>query len=272
MWNGSLVGGASRRLVGFGLVIVVLALGGPVAAQPGGGPITDPGDLDTMGQWIGPWDMNALINPLRDSGGAQIRQWNEIAHAILLPDKSNTGRTRVLFICRRDQMADSTTPPWPLASAYVWDPNHPTDVTVVPMPADVHNIDNFSEDPFCGGHTFTPEGDVVFVGGTNAKLEFETPGGIPFGHAAVYVFVNDPTDNYSWVRVGEMGRARWYPTATALNDGTFIVDGHSFEPNPVAPPLAQETFDRGSITYSGALPTGIAWQTLTIDELANGVH
>lgn len=85
-----------------------------------------------------------------------------------------------------------------------------------------------------------------------------------WGHRLVYVFVNDP-NGYYWVRAGEMTRARWYPTATAMNDGSILMTGH--DEQPILIPPTEETFDRGMVTYSGSVPTGVIWQTLVDGEL-----
>jgi len=81
------------------------------------------------------------------------RDWNEIAHAVLLPDKSNDGDLKVLLICRRDENPDGQ-PGFPVAEGFLWDPDMPTDVESVPFPVLMSNPNNINQDPFCGGHTF----------------------------------------------------------------------------------------------------------------------
>ena len=230
-------------------------------------PGIDPDAPPVVGQWAGPWDFESLINP---HPNPSVRDWNEIAHAILLPDKTNTGRTRVLLICRRD--TDGTVP-WPLPRTFVWDPAEPTLLEFVDFPVDPLNVDNISEDPFCGGHAFTPEGDVLFVGGTDVWKEVNPPTvGQIWGHKAVWVFVNDP-NGYSWVRLGEMSRERWYATATALSDGSILVTGHEAKPDASTYPLETEfTFERGTVVYAGGVPTSIDWQDLVGSEVQEGVH
>jgi hypothetical protein len=239
-----------------GLVLLTGALAPASAQGIGGEPEYDPENPYFVGQWAGPWDVEDLINE------DDVQQWNEIAHAILLPDKTDEGRTRVLLICRRDPVPDSHPQIWPLPSAYVWDPENPTDLIEVPFDPHSANLENRSEDPFCGGHAFTPEGDVAFFGGTDMKMQDEE--NEIYGHQAVYVFVNDPDDDYYWVRVGTMSRERWYATVTALGDGSLLGTGHSHF--PMLNPSAESTFDRGTITYSGSVPTGIAWQSLVSGE------
>jgi hypothetical protein len=123
---------------------------------------------------------------------------------------------------------------------------------------------------YCGGHSFTPEGDVVFVGGTDMYQQVYGHPGEIWGHNRVYVFVNDPAGAY-WVRLGAMSRERWYPTATTMNDGWILVTGHSQEPSTYSPPT-ESTFERFRVIYTGSIPTGIEWQPLAQGEVAEHVN
>lgn len=141
-------------------VVVVSALGlgsmQGLTARAQGDPTFDPEILPLVaGQWAGPWDLGASINHVANPEGGTFLQWCEIVHAVLLPDKTNTGKVHVLLICRRDQIADTSH--WPPARAFIWDAADPSTLDEVPYPANAANLLNISEDPFCGGHAFTPE-------------------------------------------------------------------------------------------------------------------
>jgi hypothetical protein len=191
-------------------------------------------------------------------------QWDEIAHAILLPDKTNSGKSRVLLVCRRNQLQNLSA--WPFAVGFVWDADDPSSPIPVEFPDVPSNPSHIEEDPFCGGHTLTPEGDVVFVGGTDVLKQKQNPGA--WGQKAIWLFVNDPA-NYHWLRLGEMSRERWYATGTAMNDGSILMTGHNSEPSATYNPPTKETFDRGTVDYNPSTgePLGtITWQPLMANE------
>jgi hypothetical protein len=65
---------------------------------------------------------------------------------------------------------------------------------------------------FCAGHTFLPDGGLLVVGGHD---EIKGDG---FGIPNAYRFVDG-----AWVEEPPMSFARWYPTATTLENGDVIV-------------------------------------------------
>lgn len=68
-------------------------------------------------------------------------------------------------------------------------------------------------DLFCNGTSFLPDGRVLIVGGTG---EYD-----PFTGTAYAVYY-DPTTG-AFTEGPEMHEGRWYPTSTALSDGTIVV-------------------------------------------------
>ena len=73
-----------------------------------------------------------------------------------------------------------------------------------------------SDDLFCAGHTFLPDGRLIAGGGAN-------PGQVDSTH------VFDPTtETWSHLATGQMNNFRWYPTMVAMSDGrTAILSGTS---------------------------------------------
>ena len=72
--------------------------------------------------------------------------------------------------------------------------------------------DNIPLDLFCGGHSFLPDGRLLFAGGT---LQYD-----PFYGLPVY-FIFDPISeqytHYDWMPAG-----RWYPTLVTLGNGRVL--------------------------------------------------
>lgn len=111
-----------------------------------------------------------------------------------------------------------------------------------------------SEDFFCCGHTFLPDGRLLIVGG-------DTNGA---GHTNNRCFIFTPNignpDNGTFSPAASMAHARWYPTALSLSDGRVLAfsGGH-----PIA--VEVEVFNGGAwAPVSGA--------NRTFDELYPGMH
>jgi hypothetical protein len=98
--------------------------------------------------------------------------------------------------------------------AELWDPTTGA-LTTVDQPLD--------GDLFCVGHAFLPDGRLLVAGGTHGYEGDWRPFGItlpPFaGLEHSYTF--DPTTE-RWTRVGDLRRARWYPTLVTLGDGRVV--------------------------------------------------
>lgn len=107
----------------------------------------------------------------------------------------------------------------------------------VPEPDNANNDKFVPTDLFCTGHLQLPDGNALFVGGTQFYDPFFS------GHRATYVYdwIQDiekdwasfdwtkiPSDDASkrpWSFVGFMDRGRWYPSLVPLMDGRFVIVG-----------------------------------------------
>lgn len=73
-----------------------------------------------------------------------------------------------------------------------------------------------SRDLFCAGHAFLPDGSLLVLGGNDARSMD------PFFYGTADVHRFDP-DLRTWMRLDDMAEGRWYPTATALEDGRILI-------------------------------------------------
>jgi len=131
-------------------------------------------------------------------------------------------------------------------------------VTALYDPAtDSYNTVPFSDsdDLFCAGHTFLPDGRLMAGGGAN-------PGQVDTTH------IFDPVvETWSHLATGQMNNFRWYPTMLAMNDGrTAILSGtpgggvvadiEVIDMSAVTP--GWQTVAGGSKPFSGLYP-GFHW-------------
>jgi galactose oxidase len=132
---------------------------------------------------------------------------NVAIHTNVLPNG------KVLFWGRRDQPTGSMhehecTP-------YVWDPS--TGETIpTPQPT---LADGTKVNLFCAGHTFLPDGQLLVAGG-----HFIDSDGLD--QACSYDYRTN-----TWTALPVMNQRRWYPTVTALADGTALVSSGSYIEN-----------------------------------------
>ncbi|MGH3933596.1 MAG: galactose oxidase-like domain-containing protein [Pseudonocardiaceae bacterium] len=148
-----------------------------------------------------------------DSEGA-LGRWDPVftlpnvaIHTNVLPNG------KVLFWGRRDQPDGSMhehecTP-------HVWDPGT-GETAPTPQPK---RADGTTVNLFCSGHTFLPDGRLLVAGG-----HFIDSDGL------------DQTCSYdyrtnTWTALPVMNERRWYPTVTALADGTALVSSGSYIEN-----------------------------------------
>lgn len=71
-------------------------------------------------------------------------------------------------------------------------------------------------DPFCSGHLQLPNGNVLFVGGTNRYY----PGEQFEGAKQAYVY---EWEKQEWQPAGKLNDGHWYPSIVPLADGKFVV-------------------------------------------------
>ena len=145
---------------------------------------------------------------------AQLGQWDDVValsnvaiHTSVLPNG------RVLFWGRRDLPTGSMNEHE--CTPLVWDPTS-GQLTPTPKP---RRQDGTTINLFCAGHAFLPDGRLLVVGG-------HLRDGDGLDQACVYDF----RDN-SWTALPVMNKRRWYPTATALPDGTVLVSSGSYIEN-----------------------------------------
>jgi Domain of unknown function (DUF1929) len=128
----------------------------------------------------------------------------EIAHAVVLPEAAG----RVLFWT---QVTINSTQPLGVTHTWLWDPNSPQNVTKI----DVPNAIDGSQELFCGGHSWLPNGNLLAFGGTDATQSSLT------GHASVFHFT---ISDLQWhvllppfpQPLLALSRARWYPYGFVL--------------------------------------------------------
>jgi galactose oxidase len=149
-----------------------------------------------------------------DSAWAHLGRWepvfelpNVAIHTHVLPNG------KVLFWGRRDQPTGSLhehecTP-------YVWDPGT-GELTPTPQPT---RADGTKVNLFCAGHAFLPDGRLLVAGG-------HVTDGDGLDQACVYDYRAN-----TWTALPVMNERRWYPTVTALSDGTVLVYSGSYQDN-----------------------------------------
>lgn len=120
---------------------------------------------------------------------------------------------KVLFWGRRDHPTgsmheDGCTP-------YVWDPRT-GQLTATPQP---RRADGTKVNLFCAGHAFLPDGRLLAMGG-------HVTDGDGLDQTCVYDYRTN-----TWTALPVMNQRRWYPTATALPDGTVLVSSGSYKEN-----------------------------------------
>jgi galactose oxidase len=149
-----------------------------------------------------------------DSVRARLGWWDAVfelpnvaIHTSVLPNG------KVLFWGRRDQPTGSMherecTP-------YVWDPQT-GELTPTPRPK---RVDGTKVNLFCSGHAYLPDGRLLVVGG-------HITDGDGLDQACVYDYRTN-----TWTALPAMNERRWYPTVTALSDGTVLVSSGSYKDN-----------------------------------------
>ncbi len=196
-----------------------------------------------IGQWAGPYELDL------DSEWATF----EIAHAAVLPPPElgegdpREAQQRVLFgvlpgirddepwVCFNTG-SECTAPSNEYGRTYLWEPRDPANVTAVPSPYPT----SASQDFFCGGHTFLPNGDLLWVGGTDPDGSCMDVDPDPMvtvcqlgftGHDYAWrLNATAKRADLAWTNAGAMSLDRWYPTATLLADGRVMVTGHAQNP------------------------------------------
>ena len=93
------------------------------------------------------------------------------------------------------------------------------------------NCDLVHCDLWCGGHTFLPDGKLLFVGGTS----YYPPDPDPFYGGLKEAFLFDPFTE-TWERLDDMQVGRWYPTLIRLaEDRVLTLSGLEYRAPTAAP-------------------------------------
>ncbi|MBA3322789.1 MAG: hypothetical protein H0T45_15260, partial [Pyrinomonadaceae bacterium] len=120
----------------------------------------------------------------------------------------------------------------------VWDPNSGAFTSVdIPNPLNGSARDEI----YCPGHAFMPNGKLLVVGGhaKGSNNEF-------YGSKQTHLF---DYQNNSWSAGPDMRDGRWYPTVTALGDGTMLATAGYMD--PASPAFSDNLFPE-VLSASGA--------------------
>ncbi len=90
---------------------------------------------------------------------------------------------------------------------------------------------NEAQDPFCAGHAWTANGDLLVAGGTTCHQNTSCgapPCAAPGGAVLVYLWQpptsTASTDGGTWVQQPDLATKRWYPSVLALNAHPLLDD------------------------------------------------
>jgi galactose oxidase len=149
-----------------------------------------------------------------DSVWAYRGQWDTVfelpnvaIHTSVLPNG------KVLFWGRRDQPTGSMHEQE--CRPYVWNPRT-GELIPTPQP---QRADGTRVNLYCSGHAFLPDGRLLVMGG-------HLTDGDGLDQACIYDYRTN-----TWTALPVMSERRWYPTATALPDGTVLVSSGSYKDN-----------------------------------------
>lgn len=89
-----------------------------------------------------------------------------------------------------------------------------------------------SNDLFCSGHLHLPNGDIIFIGGSNRYYPGEQFQGSK--QSNIYHW-----ETQTWTTVGKMQVGRWYPSLIPLADGKIVIfSGSKYDaPNQITPTI-----------------------------------
>lgn len=196
------------------------------------------GSPEWWGQWAGPYTLSAM--------GSAAEGNAEIAHAAVLPPPTEGASSRVLFFTRQGSGICTATDEY--VTGWLWLPRTPTNATAI---VDINSPGDASEDPFCSGHTFLPDGSLLVVGGQDYPNKCSY--GIAYGHNAVRrldTSVDPPVWFAPQVPQLLIHGERWYPTAITLANGDVFIPGHGVNALPPgSPDPTDRTYDR--LTWAG---------------------
>ncbi len=184
---------------------------------------------DPDGDWEGPFNLSASLTAYPTQ---------ELAHAIVLPPsdlESPTSRVLFIFVPHYPNECVSCDTPTnqSYGRTYLWKPDRNSRSTLTAITPPANYPTDGSQDFFCSGHTFLPDGRVLVVGGSDYNRTcLYNCGGDFYGHSGAWL-LDTSSLIPAWQANGlVMSRDRWYPTATSIGvDGAVFVFGHQLQPS-----------------------------------------
>ena len=147
----------------------------------------EPPTLIAQSTSVGSWELMSYTCPINPIHAALLRTGKVFFIAGSGNDPNNRNETQGSAV-------------WNVSAGTFSRPVTPVDAAGLPL------------DLFCGGHSFRPDGRLMFAGGT---LQYD-----PFyGSTAALLF--DPSTE-QWTKVASMNRGRWYPTLVSLGSGRIF--------------------------------------------------
>lgn len=190
----------------------------------------------------------------------------QAVHAALLPDgkvliaNGSSNRNRVTkegkiedgVKTQDDAVVNNTSLFDPTPSDSLSDFNKTPFERIESPPAEVNGESN---DPFCSGHLHLPNGDVLFIGGTQRYYP-----GVKFsGSRQVNIF---HWQTKTWENLGLTKDGHWYPTLIPLADGAIAsFSGFTTDPSQIISTLVE--------IYDPNAPKDKSWQTIDVKNLPN---
>jgi Domain of unknown function (DUF1929) len=185
-------------------------------------------------------------------------------HAVVMP----TGK--VLWFSQPKAWTEGAVPHYETGGqAFVWDPATNASRRVDPPMVTYPDSSIAPANVWCGGQSVLPDGRVLVAGG---NLAYPSGTGAASGfRGAKWVMTFDPWSE-TWTRRADMPHGRWYPTVTALPNGTALIVGGWDETggivdpgNPTGPALMVNNLDIEVFT-----PTPTGGSTAVVRQLPNG--
>ena len=248
-------------------------------------------DGAAVGKILGMQTVHAVLLPSGKVLFASGSSWRNRAPVQAYPRDRNPQAGTGLFDRAQDPFQNAK-----LASYYrmvnnvaIYDPEANTFYRIphpVPVP-DPHHADHFApDDLFCTGHQQLPDGNVLFIGGTQYYAPYRT------GNNSTFIFdwkkeltINWPSvdwrripapANDPWTFAGFMQRGRWYASAVPLLDGRLAIFGGFVGFDEGYPPMytfeMNSTVDFFDPARFDPLHPQAAWRNVDVKSLPNSPY
>ena len=202
---------------------------------------------------------------------SQVGQWSPVIQMPIVPIHVHLLPNGQLLLWRHghDELTDSSGEKFVAdhPTPHVWDPNAPlssNNPRLVDVPTLFANGQH-SDEIYCSGHTFLPDGRLMVFGGHLSK--WNTPSGkrnSEFTGSPQTVFF-DHTKAQPWSLGPFMNGGRWYPTGLPLPDGTILVSAGLIDAHPDtgAGAVANPNFEiYDPVANAFRTLTGAAWPSI----------